>query len=77
MTDEELKNEIELQIPEFVKAVTAAIRLGKEMVITTEGSFSEGHFSDEFELFGMAVKYANMKGVAVVTLPKKRAPKTV
>jgi hypothetical protein len=62
--------EIEKQLPDFVKAVKFGA--GDEMLMFHQDAFAADYQEEEFRLLGMAVKYAGLHGreITIVPTPK-------
>ena len=69
-----LRATVEKYLPEFANGVTkmeAEIKGGRDTtMVLHQDAFAAGYDDDEYTLFGMAMKYAGLHGVAVTVIGK-------
>ena len=68
-----LEATIEHYLPEFCASIESIISDDSDddaMLVLHQDAFAAGYDDDEYMLFGMAMKYAGLKGVAVNLIGK-------
>lgn len=69
--EEQLKNRIEKELPEFVKSCKLAVKTNA-LKVFHQDAFACDYQAHEYLLLGMAIKYAGMFGIEVRIIGKNR-----
>lgn len=62
---------VEVQLPEFVKAVKKNIKHDCTRILMNQDAFATDFSGPELLLLGMAIKYAGIHGCAIEIIPHK------